>query len=67
MNADLISDAIVRCKDCKHKPTKSKCETTSGFCWDFPDERCPCQCADGYYSWCPNDNWFCANGERKAD
>ena len=52
---------IVRCKECKHKPT-----------WDhnsieFPDDKCPCQCEDCFYSWIPKDDWYCANGERRKD
>lgn len=52
---------IIRCKDCKHKPSGS------GVNRDilFPDEVCPCQCEDDYwYSWMPKDNWFCGSGER---
>ena len=55
---------IVRCKDCKHRPTMPD-DHTDGFDLDFPDGKCPCQCDDGWYSWYPSDNWFCANGERK--
>lgn len=51
---DLV--AVVRCKDCKHRPTQKKC---------FPDMVCPCQCSDSYYSWVPPDDWYCADGERK--
>ena len=56
---------LVRCKDCKHRPTKpEKCE--NGFDLEFPDGKCPCQCDDGWYSWYPSDDWFCPNGERKG-
>ena len=57
---------IVRCKDCKHRPVKPD-DYETGFDLEFPDGKCPCQCDDGYYSWYPNDNWFCANGERRTD
>lgn len=54
---------VVRCKDCKHRP--------SGDEWnhdiEFPDDLCPCQCEDFWYSWIPKDDWFCGNGERKAE
>lgn len=52
---------IILCKDCKHRPTRN------GDGWiDFPTERCPCQNADDfYYSWMPDDNWFCGNAERR--
>ena len=55
---------IVRCKDCKHRPIMPK-DHTDGFDLKFPDNKCPCQCEDGWYSWYPEDNWFCAYGERK--
>ena len=59
---DAIEDAptidampVVRCKDCKHRENRE---------WDSP---CPCVCADSWYSWMPEDDWFCANGERKKE
>lgn len=51
---------VVRCKDCKHRPTGTNRDDL-----EFPDEKCPCQCEDFWYSWKPSDNWFCGNGERK--
>lgn len=51
---------VVRCKDCKHRPTGENKDDL-----EFPDEICPCQCEDYWYSWKPSDNWFCGNGERK--
>lgn len=54
---------IVRCKDCKHKPYG----TGANHDLVFPDEVCPCQCEDYWYSWMPKDDWFCANGERKEE
>lgn len=56
---------IIRCKDCKHRPFDS--EDTQGFGVEFPDEKCPCQCDDGWYNWRPNNEWFCANAERRTD
>ncbi len=62
--ADMVE--IVRCKNCKHRPTQTQPPKTYGFSIEFPEgSRCPCQCSDGFYSWYPNDDWFCANGERK--
>lgn len=55
---------IIRCKDCKHKP-HIEGEFESGFDIEFPDGNCPCQCEDGWYNWIPEDDWFCANAERK--
>ena len=59
-----VSDRVevVRCRDCKHRPTRRE-----GFAITFPDYRCPCQCEDCWYNWYPDDNWFCANGERRED
>ena len=54
---------IVRCKDCKHRPTLDEDGEL-----DFPPTyRCPCQCDDYYYSWMPKDDWFCGNAERRIN
>ena len=53
---------IIRCKDCKHRPTKPD-DYENGFDLEFPDGKCPCQCEDEWYSRYPPDDWFCANGE----
>lgn len=55
-----IESEIIRCEDCKHKPTLDEDGELN-----FPTYRCPCQCEDYYYSWMPKDDWFCGNGERK--
>ena len=53
---------IVRCKDCKHKPIKGDLRI------EFPDYKCPCQNSDDdWYSYMPDDDWFCADGEQKDD
>jgi hypothetical protein len=52
---DLVE--VVRCKDCKHRPQKDPSGFVDG------DGRCPCICDDYFYSWYPDDNWFCADGE----
>lgn len=51
-------EIIIHCKDCIHKPKR-------GFDQDieFPDDKCPCQCEDYWYSWIPDDDWYCANRE----
>lgn len=42
---------VVRCKDCKH--------------YKVEDGPCPAENAsDSYYSWIPDPNWFCADGEK---
>ncbi len=58
---------VVRCKDCKHRPKEPDQETyEDGGDIEFPDGKCPCECSsDRYYSWYPDDDWFCAEGERK--
>ena len=61
---------VVRCKDCKHRPSKPEdydpAVSEEGFRLEFPDGQCPCQCDDGYYSWYPADEWYCGNGKRKG-
>ena len=56
---------VVRCRDCKHRPTENR--NRNGFAIEFPDEKCPCQCEDGWYNWYPDDDWFCADGERRNE
>lgn len=64
----IIDDTVdvVRCKDCKHRPERPE---GAVYYEDliFPDGVCPCQCDDYFYSWIPDDDWFCADGERKDD
>lgn len=55
---------LTRCKDCKHRPTDPENKGVGQFLV-FPDEICPCQIGDPWYSWMPKDDWFCAGGERK--
>lgn len=57
---DTVDAVPVRCKDCKHRPTGTNRDDL-----EFPDNKCPCQCDDFWYSWKPSDDWFCGNGERK--
>lgn len=54
---------VVRCKECKHRPKGT------GVNHDlvFPDGVCPCQVEDFWYSWKPDDDWFCKDGERKEE
>lgn len=62
-HAEKVSE-LVRCKDCKYRPTDPKGHNC-GQDLEFPDDVCPCQVGDNWYSWMPDDNWFCASGERK--
>lgn len=65
----LTIDAVpvVRCRECMHRPFISDHDEIGGFKYEFPDDRCPCNCEDGWYSWMPDDNWFCGNGERREE
>ena len=63
---------VVRCKDCKHRPKEIPFTTSWGETQtylEFPnDSKCPCwNPSDDYYSWMPDDDWFCADGERRTD
>lgn len=66
---DMTMMDLVRCKDCKHRPERLEEGKGEGFNLEFPDDnfKCPCQCEDYWYSWMPEDDWFCKNGERKDD
>lgn len=57
---------IVRCEDCKHRPTDPENKGV-GQSLVFPDDVCPCQIGDNWYSWMPKDDWFCADGERREE
>ena len=67
-SADAVP--VVRCKDCKHRPMK---KDPNGYNYGFNlysptgAEICPCIVGDNWYSWTPQDNFFCAYGERKDD
>lgn len=60
---------LIRCKECKHRPVK---EDANGENYGFnliepteDDDICPCLVDDGWYSWMPEDNFYCGYGERK--
>ena len=58
---------IVYCEYCKHKPFYDGYEIVGPKTGDGPydyDETCPCLCVDSYYSYIPDDDFFCAKGER---
>ena len=61
-----VVEELVRCAGCKHRPTMP--ENSRGvFDLEFPDDECPCQCGDPWYNREPEDDWFCANGERREE
>lgn len=66
--APTMSIDIVRCKECKHRPVKENINGEDyGFNLIAPndrDERCPCLVDDGWYSWMPEDDFYCGYGER---
>ena len=46
---ELVGE-LVRCKDCKYRdPEDRKCDCGHGILWQLPRD----------------DNWFCADGERR--
>lgn len=58
---------VVRCKDCKHRPKENR--SLDGIIWvEFPEEEiCPFNCEDPFYNQMPEDDFFCARGERRSD
>ena len=61
---------VVRCKDCIHKPYVV--DVFHASYGDIPvldsNGKCPCINADDYfYSHMPDDDWFCASGERRKE
>lgn len=66
--ADVVE--VVRCKDCKHKPNGYTDDDVLRYP-NFPHEEnnpCPCQVyEDEWYSWIPNDDFYCSYGEREEE
>ena len=62
---------IVFCRECKHRPIKEDVDGENyGFNLIEPtdgDERCPCLVSDGWYSWMPEDDFYCGYGEREDE
>jgi len=56
---------IICCKDCKHRPYKDEDGEVWPTSWD--DLICPCLRENSYYSWMPEDDFFCKRGERRED
>lgn len=56
---------LIRCKECKHRPIDPYNKRVG---WDlqFPDDVCPCQCIDPWFSYMPDDEWYCGSGEKKG-
>lgn len=64
-SADVVE--VVRCKDCKYKP-KGYEDEQRGKYPIFPDSEnnpCPCNVVDDdWYSYMPEDDYFCGCGKR---
>lgn len=62
---------IVTCGECKHRPIKDDPDGEDyGFNLVGPNEEddvCPCLVEDGWYSWMPEDNFYCGRGERRSE
>ena len=56
----------IRCKECKHRPYDKRGHGVSEDLV-FPDDVCPLQCDDPWYSKYPEDDFFCAKGESNND
>ena len=67
---DAPSIDIICCQECKHRPIKEDADGENyGFNIIEPndgDERCPCLVSDGWYSWMPEDDFYCGYGERRS-
>lgn len=68
-NAPSAQSEIIRCNECKHRPTPTMADDgiTRGFSVEFPDEKCPCQCEDGWYNWYPENDFYCGYAERREE
>lgn len=66
--ADVVE--VVRCKDCRHKPNGYIDDDVLRYP-NFPHEEsnpCPCKVyGDEWYSWIPNDDFYCSFGERAEE
>ena len=52
------AEEVVMCKDCKHNPKYTD---------EYMYGKCIFCCEDDFYSGTPDDDWFCADGERKGE
>lgn len=60
---------VVYCRDCIHRPYETVPGARYGLTVESPDSvyKCPCfNPDDGYYSRVPEDDFFCAYGERRG-
>ena len=67
---DAPSIDICFCKECKHRPIKEDADGADyGFNLIAPNEQelCPCLVEDGWYSWMPEDDFYCGYGCREEE
>ena len=59
---------VIRCKECMHRPIMDKGIVKAPVIYDglsaYRSTVCPFICDDPYYNRMPDDNFFCANGEK---
>ena len=64
---------VVCCKECMYAPSVPDGEEIQGQSLEWPhdewpeDNPCPCKCEDGWYSYKPKPDFFCANGKREEN
>lgn len=60
---------VITCSECIYAPSGDG----HGFDLEWPHDDwpennpCPCKCEDGFYSYKPRPNFFCANGKREKN
>ena len=62
-----VPTETILCKDCKYRPIATRADEGIfyGGSLYFPDDRCPLECDDPWYNRYPEDDFYCANAERK--
>lgn len=63
--ADVVD--VVHCKKCIHRPCIVNKNDLYVYGPNYDDETCPCLCGDSFYSYIPDDNFYCAYGERRTE
>ena len=63
---------IIRYKDCIYYPIVPENWNGSKYSLEWPVgedglDNCPCHCPDDYYSWVPDEDWFCGNGKKRRE
>ena len=61
---------LVYCKDCIYRPLKEDPDDEPcrfNLIAPAAGGRCPCLIEDGWYSWMPPDDFYCAYGKRTKE